>query len=498
MIGQSLLEGKQLYRDLWDNKPPGIFYLYAVIARLFGHVMWSVAVVDILWLFVISYCIFRFAERYLGSTAAALAVMIHASWRVQAGYIYSAQPESFQVLCVFLACFLLQRRETKPKCAAAISGILLATAFWLKYNAIAFLPFFLLVPYLDLDALDSKPRRALLALPRRAWFAEVGVFMAGFVGAVVIVLAYFWAVGAWPAMREIQFEVLPSYARMAVASRPAYWLYAILVTRYWIGTATEVAVIAGLVIAWRRRELARFAPVFLAAVSAYASTALQVRFHDYYFQVCFPFFAMIWGYVAVKIFEGFRAAARDCLRRGWRVAAVLVWLVLANLAYWPLPSEVSNLSIEYRFLNEWRRDHDNFYADYPWQLWIEHLRGQLSVVRYLKQNSAPGDGVYVWSANALIYYLSDRRPPTRFVSNLGLMSAWTPPAWREELVRDLEKVPPRFIVVARRDSLPMITYTRLDSRDYMLQSFPGLASFIANRYQLAADFSSFLVYRRAL
>ncbi|MGB7590156.1 MAG: hypothetical protein WBO19_02805 [Terriglobia bacterium] len=57
-IGQGLLEGKQLYRDLWDNKPPGIFIVYAGIAKLFGRVMWSAAVVDILLLLVISYLLF--------------------------------------------------------------------------------------------------------------------------------------------------------------------------------------------------------------------------------------------------------------------------------------------------------------------------------------------------------------------------------------------------------------------------------------------------------
>src|SRR5215469_15470311 len=58
LIGRSLLEGKQLYRDLWDNKPPGIFYLYAGISKLFGSALWGVALVDILCLLVISYCIF--------------------------------------------------------------------------------------------------------------------------------------------------------------------------------------------------------------------------------------------------------------------------------------------------------------------------------------------------------------------------------------------------------------------------------------------------------
>src|ERR1700691_4579104 len=71
VIGQGLLRGQLLYRDLWDNKPPGIFYIYALIVKIFGPVMWGVGAVDIIWLLVISLCIFYFARRSFGSPAAA-------------------------------------------------------------------------------------------------------------------------------------------------------------------------------------------------------------------------------------------------------------------------------------------------------------------------------------------------------------------------------------------------------------------------------------------
>ena len=54
--------------------------MYAGIAKLFGRAMWSVAVVDILLLLLISYLLFRFTEPYLGRAGAAIAVMVHASW----------------------------------------------------------------------------------------------------------------------------------------------------------------------------------------------------------------------------------------------------------------------------------------------------------------------------------------------------------------------------------------------------------------------------------
>ena len=35
-IGGRILDGALPYRDLWESKPPGIFYLFALVERLFG------------------------------------------------------------------------------------------------------------------------------------------------------------------------------------------------------------------------------------------------------------------------------------------------------------------------------------------------------------------------------------------------------------------------------------------------------------------------------
>ncbi len=121
VIGQGLLHGKLLYRDLWDNKPPGIFYLYALIVKIFGPVMWSVGVVDILWLLAISCCIFYFSRRYLGNPGAALAVIFYACRHCRQGYIHAAQPEAFLMLCVFAAWFLLCERDSSPALRPAAS-----------------------------------------------------------------------------------------------------------------------------------------------------------------------------------------------------------------------------------------------------------------------------------------------------------------------------------------------------------------------------------------
>ena len=495
VVGKGLLEGKQLYRDLWDIKPPGIFIVYAGIAKLFGRAMWSVAMVDILLLLLISYLLFRFTEPYLGRAGAALAVMVHASMHGEMAYFWITQPETFQVACVLAGYLLMKRRGQWWRATSFAAGLVFGYAFWLKYNAIAFLPFLLFLPFLDTSGLDREPPGVSLSIPWRNWLARAALLLAGLVAAIGIVLAWIVFKGAWPAMKEMQFEVLPRYAAMAFERNPHYLLSVFARTNYFLGVRNLWATLVALLVAWMRRDLRRFAPVFIAALLAYVATVMQVRFHDYYFQTCYPFFAAIWAYLVVSIYEGTCVLARNLRQRGWRLAAGLVWIVFAEGVFWPLPGEFNKLTMRYEELREWRADPETFYSNYPRQLPVEFLRGQFDVIHYLEKNGRPSDGVYLWSADCAIYYLSGHQPPTRFLSDSHMMSLWSPVSWREELMRDLRNAQPRFIVVARGDQLPFLTYVNLDSENY-LKIFPKLECFITENYEPVADFDSFIVYRR--
>src|SRR5712692_5003344 len=146
VIGEGLLRGQQLYRDLWDIKPPGIFWLFTLVVKVFGPVMWSVGLVDILWLLAISHFIFRFAERYLGTAAAVIAVLVNAAWHCRVGYVDAGQPECFLMLFVFASYFAASGTGRWQVARQFAAGLCLGAAFWLKYNALAFFPLLALIP----------------------------------------------------------------------------------------------------------------------------------------------------------------------------------------------------------------------------------------------------------------------------------------------------------------------------------------------------------------
>ena len=486
VVAQDLLHGAKLYRDVWDNKPPGIFWIYELIVKLFGPVMWSVGVVDVLWLLVISWCVFRFAEHYLGLGSAVGAVLVNAHLHCRAaGYVNAAQTESFLILFIFLAYFLVWRQGRWTLARHFAAGLVFGGAFWLKYNAVAFLPLLLLVPYLDLNGLDSAPLRPRLRVPWRAWLERSITLVAGWSTVSVAVLAYFWQAGLWSVLWESHFAVLPGYGASPVG-RESYLTLAVLRTTYHLGLFTFVAPWVAVWVAWRTRELARFTPVFVGAGTAYASAAMGVHFHPPAFEACYPFYAMVWGYLAVKMCEARRTLDRGFAARGERLARVGLVVAAGAAVLGLLAAEVIILVENYRDLARWSQSHEEFYAHYPSPFPLEDLEGQMQVIRLVKADGASQDGpqgeLYVWGYYDLIYYATGLRPPTRFISFFPLKyTFWGRPEWRQELMRDLEKSPPAYFVVSRREDLGI---------------FPQLESFVSRSYKPYAVFAQFSVYRR--
>jgi hypothetical protein len=325
---------------------------------------------------------------------------------------------------------------------------------------------------------------------------QVAILTGGFAAVVGLGVAYFKFADAWGAMKEVQFEVLPRYAAMAVSHTPHYFLWALDQVYLNLTPAVEAAAAAALAIAWWKQELQKLAPVLLAAGAGLIAVVSQVRMHAYYFDVCLPFFAMVCAYLPVKLYEGVRALSLECARRRMTLARGLLWIAFANLLYLPLPAPASLWIQHFKGLVIWVHDPQRSYSTYSWPDPTEEMRDQTKVITYIRGHSKMSDKIFIWGNAPLIYFLSDREPASRFISNLGVMSAWSPPQWRSELFQTLHQSQPLFLVVARMDALHWITYTPLDSQQYLVQ-YPALAKLLARNYTPVMTLQHFVVYRRS-
>ncbi|MFQ5501791.1 MAG: hypothetical protein ACE5EQ_05745 [Phycisphaerae bacterium] len=108
-IGGRILDGALIYRDLWESKPPGIYYTFAGVEWLFG----GGAVTALVWLdaavsLAVFVVVFRLARRFASPAAAGGAVLLLSGvfcHRVLADW--GDNLEKFVALFEILACVLV-------------------------------------------------------------------------------------------------------------------------------------------------------------------------------------------------------------------------------------------------------------------------------------------------------------------------------------------------------------------------------------------------------
>jgi len=115
------------------------------------------------------------------------------------------------------------------------------------------------------------------------------------------------------------------------------------------------------------------------------------------------------------------------------------------------------------------------------------------VADLLRRELEPNELAFVWGFEPMIYDMAERRSATRFIYDVPQRVAWFKDRARAELMADLDRHPPKAIVVEHRDVFPAVTGDAIDSAD-TLKKFPALDARIRDGYALAATIEDFDVY----
>ena len=139
--GQRILSGGVPYRDMWDQKPPGIAFVYAGLLAIWPHesvvpAADLAAAAAVAWLLVVLGRR-RFSPN-VGYGAAALFLLFgDPSLQRLSGLYVRGQCEPFIALTVTAAVALVAGRA-RSRSQLILAGLLVAAAFWLKYNAVTY------------------------------------------------------------------------------------------------------------------------------------------------------------------------------------------------------------------------------------------------------------------------------------------------------------------------------------------------------------------------
>ncbi|MBI2821294.1 MAG: hypothetical protein HYX74_03630 [Acidobacteria bacterium] len=413
---EDLLRGKMLYRDLWDHKPPGIFYLFAAVRWLHPSVLFF-RMFSIAWSVAAGLVLAAIGCRLWGRAAGwvaflAWSLVTSAPWGTQANAELSCT--LFSLLSVYFFVRLLEPGAS-PDAALPQSSrgaaSLLAIGF---FAALAFQ----CKPVAAADFAAVVAGLALLPGVRCSRiFALVG---AGFLVPNLVVFAYFLRHGLvgewWYASFWYNFLYVVDPIGEVLSYGPRNLAEIVRDNAFFLATA-----LLGLGLLWRQdRTRARFFAVWICLT--FFSVSLGLKFLKHYFVQWMAPLCLIFAFCFRRQAEGFCRRAQPAL---W--AFVAGWVLYVALLQGP------EMAMKIR---GWRENG-------------LHYDGVSYRTAAFVKRRFPGRSLYVWRSPHLgIYFLSGQRPATRFLFWRHLtrrpLVPWIDRQWRS----DLQASPPDLIVTS--------------------------------------------------
>ena len=137
---------------------------------------------------------------------------------------------------------------------------------------------------------------------------------------------------------------------------------------------------------------------------------------------------------------------------------------------------------------------------------------QLTVARFISDNTSPDHSILVWGTEANVYLLSERDSPTRFFfpAPLTIPDYEVSKALFDEFMSEVRNGEPEFIIDERHRILPPLDTTErvawkslvhgkpglYYSPDYPPDRFQPFLDFVDEEYELMAELDGYAVYRR--
>lgn len=481
--GQRILAGDVMYRDMWDQKPPGIAALYAFLWRVWPRES-VVPASDLAAAALVAALLVVLGRRrystHIGCGAAALFLLFGDPYLQRLSGIYvRGQCEPFMALAI-TACLVLLADRNRRRGHLFAAGVALAAAFWLKYNAAAYaLPVALAAWAWNRD---------------RGWrpaAVDLGWVGLGFAAVAAGVLAYFAATGALLDLRlaTLDYNLRYSHETYEGATTPLRYVFSFPIERVRVDMIWFLGGLGALLVVPRAR-VDRSALVVLAWLAgALLSIAVNgSRSLPNYFVQANPALALAASAGLATLVS--RGAAVRTATAVLLVAAM--WRVGADTPLWglrlaSLPGLVANV----------RYDVDHLRGRFDRDRYLQRFKGQKHdalenerLIRYVRETTAPDDPIFVFGfSGGSVSWKSGRASASRFYWSRPVLiefAADYPGYGTAGLLADLERRPPAIVALQKEE---------WRSHDFFM-GHPRLRGWLESGYVRERDTPMFSVWRR--
>ena len=419
-IGQLILDGGTPYFDAWEDKPPGLYFLYALSA-LFGDGRWGIWFFGMLGLFISSLLGFNLLLKHFGlfpASCATFMYLIGFNILRKGGEYAEVFALPFQFLIIYL--FLSSEREKTFSFKFILIGFFSALCFILKQTLIG-IPFSIVIYWIFIN----KSSKSLSTIMVRLFS-----FFAGFISVVLFIFGYmvhhsvlkdFWNATVMDIILWVEkislSEKLSAVIRLFDKLNQSF--LSILAVPTWF-----VSIIALL----RRKELdktEKLPLIYLLIINIPIEVFLvgiHGRSRNQYFISLLPALMMLTGFFWYKFLSVYKTRFSTKLVKegtGFLKIWIGVFLVLFPLRFLILNNigEINDRIATYK-------QYDNMYSP---------------IVEYINENTKKENYICFLGERAVFNSITGRRYPTRFTSLFE--------RYKEVFMDDLRKNKPVLIIL---------------------------------------------------
>ena len=490
-IGWALQLGLDLYRDLFEQKPPGIYLAYLSGFLVFGNEVSSIFWIDYLAGAATVAAIFlvgrELAGARFGGLAAALVAfaLMPAARHAYGGFLERAVTESFIVplaaTSAWITALAFARRDPR---LGLVAGLLIGVAAVFKQTALIYWPAFTLWLWLVTDL------RLALGFGVRA--------AAGLVVAPGLVLLWLWSRGVLGHMWTATVEFNLAYLALGdqgfgfTLNRYAHEVFRrIKGDEIWLAgsLAALAAAVAMLSRAQRATTSGRVALLGLAwlggAVIATLANGPRL-FTTYFVPSLVPLAILIAWLLRETLGSGNRR----------RVAAGVVVVLLGGAMVirggtLRRAADATTWDARHLFGQTSRADYLERFRSRSSRAF--HAGDNALLAEYVRTRTAPGERVFVFGMTAGTYFSSGRLPGSRFLWAYAPVSNMIPGGefTMETLTAELDRNSPRYIILQRGNGDSFSGWRAVTA----FQAEP-MQELIGRRYFEETEVGDFVLYRR--
>ena len=462
--GWRLLNGGIPYRDVWDHKPPLIYFVDALGLTLTPDSLWGIWILQFIFIFITIYLIYRLLDREFGTFAALAGSILLSSGLLtilERGNVTEEYALLFQALCFWL--FVGAWKKDFPRKASFWIGIAGGLAFNFKQTTVG-----IWITYgLFLMAIRLLQRKS----PLKDLFSLLG----GWALPSLLLIVYLASQDAlndyWQQAFLYNFVYIGKHDGIR-SLIPVFIKGFAYLRNGWMLYFAVLGWLASLAVVWiQRRRMAEVHPLILIALVNFPVEVFFITLSGrsilHYYLTPLPVMAILGGTLAytVPFLAGRLAAFHTPNPMRWLPGMVLLVVAVG---------QVSQIKSYRKYVNALS---ENPYAP---------------VITYVAKNTDPDDKVLLIGAESAVNFLARREAPTRYVYQYPLALLGRRPMFEEYFNQLLEEEPALIIDTRGRPRLDDRLYTPMQKRSQIVRE--GV-TYLGENYRQVAQFGEWIVYQ---